>query len=82
MSGGAAEYCSFCNQPATAAWHESGTVAVCGECALEVLPILIADAATLHPRSRGDQIKKIVDRVEKRLWRAFALRLAKRADRK
>jgi hypothetical protein len=67
------EYCSICAKPAAAAWHGASVVAVCGECAIEILPALIADAVEM---TRGhEQAKSVVVKIELRFWRAVAMRL-------
>jgi len=68
-----AEYCHACGHPATAVWSGStGTIAICGTCALEVLPSLIVDSVDF-PRdwSRG---KSLVEQVAAKMWRAMVCR--------
>ena len=70
-----AEYCDLCGQPATAAWGGNRTIAICGACAVEALPVLIADAVEV-PRERPfDRLKRLLVDVECRFWRAVACRL-------
>ena len=48
---------------------------MCEECALDLLPALIADAVFI-PRERGhDELKRKCREIELRFWRAVALRL-------
>lgn len=72
-----AEYCTLCNQPAKAAWHGNHVIAVCRECAVEILPALIADAAA-GSCFRPEHAERVIDRITYRFWRAMSLRLLRR----
>ena len=69
------EYCMLCGQPATAAYGGDHTIAVCGECAVEALPTLIANAVEIPPERPFDRLKGVLGRVEGRFWRALTCRL-------
>lgn len=71
------EYCSICRQPATAAWHGNTTIAICSTCAVNILPALIADAVDLSHKRPMERVKLAALQVERNLWRAVALRLAR-----
>ena len=65
--------CAICGDRSAAFWHGETTVAVCGRCATEVLPALIADA-TVPARSRHGYAAatSVIERVATRFWRAAA----------
>ena len=70
------EYCTICRKPATAAWHGDGVIAVCPDCAVEVLPALMADAVYVPPAKVGsDCLKRHIDRAAAVYWRAMAVRM-------
>jgi len=73
------ECCVACGHAATATWHgEAGSISVCGPCAVEVLPNLIADAVDL-PRT-WSSVKSLVTYTEGKLWRAITCRLYRGSD--
>lgn len=71
--------CAFCDNKPTAYWHGiNANVAVCAQCAEDVLPRLIADAIHLgftgkHPHGIADDSFK---RCELSFWQAIATRLS------
>jgi hypothetical protein len=69
------EYCMLCGQPAAAAYGGDHTIAVCGECALEALPVLIADAVEIPSERPWGRLNRALDTVERRFWRAISCRL-------
>ena len=77
MTRASGEYCTLCGKPATAVWHGDGTIAVCPDCAVTVLPALLADSVSIHAgTTSADQVKRTIERAEAVYWRAVALRLA------
>lgn len=70
----APETCFACGDRATGYWVGVEPVAVCPTCAVETLPALIADA--IHCHNTG-QATESLRTVERRFWRALALRLAR-----
>ena len=79
----AAEYCSFCGEPAVTGWHERETVAVCTQCAMKVFPSMIADSVVISGTfsMASDQVKRALREVERRYWRAMTFRLLKEGRR-
>lgn len=80
--------CQLCGEYPHAAWgHGDSTLFVCEECALEILPQVIADA--IHVRwAKGDyyEFKKIgneaLQRVALVFWRAIACRIERESRKK
>ena len=69
--------CSFCDQPATAHWHGAKVVAVCSECAVEVLPTMQADAIRILPCNAIEAAHRALDRATTVYWRALFLRMVR-----
>jgi hypothetical protein len=46
--------CSLCSQPALVYWQKQGSVSLCESCARDVLPRILADAATAPNRTQQD----------------------------
>lgn len=70
--------CFNCGRGASGYWHGNGTdqtVAVCGVCAVEILPTLIADAAYFNDTAPHGGLTHRFAEVERSFWRAAALRL-------
>jgi hypothetical protein len=62
--------CSFCGAKEwNAAWIGHDRVLVCGECARDVLPCLIADA---HPYAKPADGDHLLTHVAAKFWRALA----------
>ncbi|MHC4405409.1 MAG: hypothetical protein ACYTG0_37660 [Planctomycetota bacterium] len=76
-----AEYCANCNQPATAAWRGNHTFGICPECAVDVLPALIADAVSIGSAHVYHNASRAIDSVVCRFWRAMACRIARETGR-
>lgn len=70
--------CFNCGNRASAVWQGSeGSVEVCGLCATEVLPKLIADAVIVTPTERGTlPFIRHLEAVGASYWYAVAARLA------
>jgi hypothetical protein len=74
--------CHLCDGRADATWRggTGATIAICSECAINVLPALIADAVFLPGGATGQNAAKhAVREVETIYWRALALRLLREA---
>lgn len=70
--------CFNCGRGASGYWHGNGTdqtVAVCGVCAVDVLPSLIADAAYLNSTAPHGGLTHRFAELERSFWRAAAFRL-------
>ena len=67
--------CSVCGATASATWEGHERIAVCPQCALEVLPALLADAAWLAHSDPAARAKKVWEQAERTYWRALAMRL-------
>lgn len=68
--------CFSCGEHAHAFWMADPTVYVCGSCAIEKLPLLIADAVVAsRPIFAERVIEPIVERINGAFWRGLALRL-------
>jgi hypothetical protein len=72
-----AEYCTVCKRPATASWSGDKKIAICPDCAIDVLPALMADAVNLNAY---DAPKGFVRKIESNFWRALAIRLMRERD--
>lgn len=72
--------CSFCGEKATAYWHELSTISICPQCAVRILPALIADAIQFPIVLSYDSAKNVLVKVERNYWQAMASRLI--AERK
>jgi len=74
--------CSFCDDKKPSAfWYGSKYIYVCENCALHVLPHLIADAVNL--RGSNDSAfaaKTKVPKILKNFWRGIALRILRQQD--
>jgi hypothetical protein len=71
--------CDVCGHPAAAHWRGHHGIAICGACAIEVLPSLLADAIDLPlPRMAG-AAKLALMQAECRYWRALAMRMMRGA---
>lgn len=69
--------CSFCGKESSAVWHGEDVVRVCGACAVEAVPALMADA--LWSRSGNGAVANYDRQLEaatRAFWRAVACRLA------
>lgn len=65
--------CSFCDNVPQGHWGLS--VFVCRDCAVEVLPALIADATTISENQNGyGNARRTLSEVGERFWRAVACR--------
>jgi hypothetical protein len=64
----------MCGQAASKVWHGETPIGICGFCAIEWLPALIADAVQVAGQ-RDSELHDILNRIELRFWRAMALRL-------
>jgi hypothetical protein len=77
LHGGWRPVCTFCESPEVSAyWHTpAGDIAICSDCAVEVLPQLLADALV---GERGDrpnimgQLHRQLVTVLKKFWEAAA----------
>ena len=66
--------CLICGGNSSAFWDGvNGQIRVCGFCAIEWLPALIADAVPVS--ASEDFPHRTLARIELRFWRALALRL-------
>jgi hypothetical protein len=72
--------CDLCGNAGAVYWTKEKTVVFCRECALHILPRLIADAVDL-PRDKFamDGAKRAWAIAEKEFWRSFASRLARQS---
>ena len=62
--------CTFCKKRADAYWAGLNTVRVCSQCAIGVLPALIADAVVFP--GNMDRAKHSLDEIQGVYWRAIA----------
>jgi hypothetical protein len=85
MLGRALDCCSFCGEARSAAyWTVAGiegasAIGVCRECAVEVLPALMADALVgegASNRTLINDLKAALDRADARFWKAASSALA------
>lgn len=70
--------CAFCDQPSAAYWmgRELKPLEICRICALDKLPLLIADAVSTSPKKIDfDESHRALDRLTKQYWRGLALQL-------
>lgn len=67
--------CFNCGAPADAMWTGRATVEVCGGCATDVLPALIADAVSAS-RNATTHYMDAVDKIKATFWQAVAARIA------
>lgn len=71
--------CSICQRNAKAYWCGSGMVfEVCGSCAREKLPLLIAESMDEQSLCDSTQIETIKQSMFAAFWRGIALRLIHR----
>jgi hypothetical protein len=75
MAGPGYDRCTLCGEPATAFWYGHATVSVCRRCAVEKLPLLIADAVC---DERGDgphavtRLTAALETVRRQFWKGVA----------
>lgn len=70
--------CHFCKAPPHAYWHGEENFYVCGECALEKLPLLVSDAVTAHnPKANLDAAMEVISR---NFYRGAAMGLQRSND--
>lgn len=68
--------CFHCDRQATALWTGiNGSVYVCGGCAQDVLPALIADAVSVIPGPGTNGFQSPLDRAEAAYWKGAVARL-------
>lgn len=68
--------CSVCGAHAVAVWHGEQSVDICADCALGVLPALIADAVWSAPHTGVGRFTDALDRFHASYWKAVAARIA------
>lgn len=70
--------CYFCDAPAHAYWHREFNFYVCSECAINRLPLLIADAMTANnPKGALDAA---MEAISKNFYRGAAIGLQRSND--
>jgi hypothetical protein len=73
--------CSICGKMSSAVWSGETTIFVCSECAVNILPALIADAvSTSHMKDIGG-LSSTLARIEAVYWRAASNNMARIARR-
>lgn len=70
-------HCTVCGATATAYWSGRAIIEVCSDCAVKVLPSLIADAI---PNYSADAAKIAIENASLYYWRALALRMMRERD--
>jgi hypothetical protein len=63
--------CAFCGQEPTAVWAGAQQVAVCQNCAIEVLPALIADSVPNHLLRRTEDVRARMRSLEVEIGLVF-----------
>jgi ribosomal protein L37AE/L43A len=65
--------CSVCNKPASAMWRGATDLFICQECAVNILPRLMADAI-VQPHTKMHQITDMCKTAEVAFWQAVAVK--------
>lgn len=74
----ASQKCTICGEAATATWGGRWALAVCPRCAVEVLPLLIADAIALPRKKPHDAAALVWAQVTEVFWRGIKARQIRR----
>ncbi len=70
--------CHFCQAPAHAYWHNEDNFYVCSECAIDRLPLLIADAVTAN--NPTGTLDAAMEAISRNFYRGAAIGLQRSND--